>query len=78
MNEDASSILFLEQGNPNAKSIHPHRRKLLSNFGWRNDTKLASRLMLELGVVDEYTIAKNICRTLSLGLGISIENIKLK
>jgi serine/threonine protein kinase len=78
MNEDASSILFLEQGNPNAKSIHPHRRKLLSNFGWRNDTKLASRLLLELGVVDEYTIAKNICRTLSLGLGISIENMKLK
>jgi serine/threonine protein kinase len=78
INEDSSHILYLELGNLNAKSIHPHRRKLLSEFGWRNDTKLASRLALDLGVVDEYTITRVICRTLSLGLGISIESIKLK
>jgi serine/threonine protein kinase len=78
MDEDSSHMLYLELGNENPKAIHPHKRKMLSDLGWRNDTKLATRLALSLGVVDEYAIARVICRTLSLGLGISIENVKLK
>lgn len=77
LQEDASHFIYLELGTLNPRSIHPSQRKVLSDLGWQNDTNLAQRLVIALGYADEYTIARTICRTLSLGLGIAIENIRL-